>query len=279
MDARTQLGDLVNGCALCRHQFDDNVALIVDGDDAALNDAQVVAVLDHLRKQHEGHTRMTFSKVSVLIPTRNRTHLLRALIDSYRRTTTDTHSSELLFRVDNDDEQTRAVLQAEGFRMLVGPRLNGYASLPLFFNELAFVANGDVLMLGNDDIVFVTPGWAQLILEVANCYPDGVFNIGVRTHNEAHFPLSLVSSAVVKRLGFIYDPRIFWGDIYLRDVMGRLQRQHLLPDVEIRHDWAGHAPDQTFIEGEGARRAPGNHMQYHEQAVSEAVEKLRGMLA
>lgn len=55
MDARTQLRELVDGCARCRHQFNDNVALIVDGDDAALNDAQVVAVLDHLRKQHEGH--------------------------------------------------------------------------------------------------------------------------------------------------------------------------------------------------------------------------------
>lgn len=223
---------------------------------------------------------MTFSKVSVLIPTRNRTHLLRVLIESYRVTTVDDRSaSELLFRVDTDDESTRELLVAEGFRMVVGAREQGYASLPRFFNELAFVANGDVLMLGNDDICFVTPGWATRILAAANQYPDGVFNIGVRTHNESHFPLSLVSSAAVKRLGFIYDPRIFWGDIYLRDVMGRLQRQHSLPDVEIRHDWAGHSPDQTFIEGEPARRAPGNHMQHHEQAVHDAVEKLRGMLA
>lgn len=223
---------------------------------------------------------MTFSKVSVLIPTRNRTHLLRVLIDSYRATTVDDQAStELLFRVDEDDQPTRELLAQSGFDTLVGHRFNGYASLPMFFNELADAAAGDVLMLGNDDIVFVTPGWASRILAAANQYPDGVFNIGVRTHNESHFPLSLVSSAVVKRLGFIYDPRIFWGDIYLRDVMGRLQRQHQLPDVEIRHDWAGHDPDQTFIEGEPARRAPGNHMLHHEQAVHDAVEKLRGMLA
>lgn len=221
-----------------------------------------------------------FSKVSVLIPTRNRTHLLRVLIESYRVTTVDDqHATELLFRVDEDDEPTRELLQHAGFRMVVGQRLGGYADLPLFFNELAHAASGDVLMLGNDDIVFVTPGWATQILSAANQYPDGVFNIGVRTHNESHFPLSLVSAAVVQRLGFIYDPRIFWGDIYLRDVMGRLGRQHLLPEVEIRHDWAGYAPDQTFIEGEAARRAPGNHMLHHESAVDEAVQKLRGMLA
>lgn len=55
MDARTQLRELVDGCARCRHQFDDNVALLVAEDNAALSDAQVDAVLDHLSKQHEGH--------------------------------------------------------------------------------------------------------------------------------------------------------------------------------------------------------------------------------
>lgn len=220
-----------------------------------------------------------FSKISVLVPTRHRTHRLRTMIESYRRTTaSDPAASELVFRVDDDDENTRQLLVEHGMRMLVGPRLGGYSSLPSFFNELAFVANGDVVMLGNDDMVFVTDGWATKILEAASAYPDGLFNIGVQTHNAAHYPLSVVSTAVVKRLGFIYDPRIFWGDIYLRDVMGRLQRQHMLPDVEIQHDWAGHAPDQTFIEGEGARRAPGNHMTHHVQAVDDAVAKLTPML-
>lgn len=223
---------------------------------------------------------MTFSKVSVLIPTRNRTHLLRNLLESYVATTGDDRDhTELLFRVDVDDVPTQEMLERAGYRMVLGERLGGYASLPQFFNELAAVAGGDVVMLGNDDIEFVTPGWASAILAAANQYPDGVFNIGVRTHNEGHFPLSTVSSAVVRRLGFIYDPRIFWGDIYLRDVMGQLGRQHLLPDVEIAHQWAGFSPDKTFLEGEAARRAPGNHMAHHAQAVAEAVERLRGMLS
>lgn len=223
---------------------------------------------------------MTFTKVSVLIPTRNRTHLLRTLFDTYYATTaSDRPSTELLFRADDDDVPTREMLSLEGFRTLVGPRKHGYASLPHFFNELAQAATGDVVMLGNDDMEFVTPGWATQILAAANRYPDGVFNIGVTTHNAAHFPLSLVSAAAVRKLGFIYDPRIFWGDIYLRDVMGTLGRQHLLPQVEIRHQWAGFSPDQTFNEGEGARRKPGNHMEHHATAVAEAAAKLREMMA
>ena len=221
-----------------------------------------------------------FSKVSVLVPTRNRVARLRQLLDSYERTTAGAEdASELVFRVDDDDIVTRRALSYTRHAVVVGPRDGGYADLPKFFNQLAQAATGDVLMLGNDDIVFVTPQWAPLVLAAANRHPDGVFNVGVRTHNESHFPLSVVSKAVAERLGFLYDPRIFWGDIYLRDVMGQLGRQVLLPEVEIRHDWAGHDPDQTFTEGEGARRRPGNHMQHHAEAVADAVAKLRGMLA
>lgn len=220
-----------------------------------------------------------FSKVSVLVPTRGRVQLLRRLLASYDRTTSGAPDAcELVFRADEDDTATIDLLTEHGHPMVIGPRGRGYADLPQFFNELAQVARGDVLMLGNDDVVFVTPGWAPAVLAVANRYPDGLFNIGVTTHNESHFPLSIVSAAVVRCLGFIYDPRIFWGDIYLRDVMGRLGRQMWLREVEIQHDWVGHAPDRTFIEGEGARRAPGNHMQHHEAAVSEAVAKLVGLL-
>lgn len=278
MENRQLLELHISDCSACKVLLYENVALLVAEDEGTLTDAQVVAVLGHLRKQHEGHS-MKFNKVSVLIPTRNRTHLLRTLIDSYRATTaTDRPSTELLFRADRDDEPTHALLEREGFRMVIGERMHGYASLPDFFNELALAATGDVVMLGNDDIEFVTPDWATLILAAANLYPDGVFNIGVKTHNEGHFPLSLVSTMVVRKLGFIYDPRIFWGDIYLRDVMGRLGRQHLLPEVEIRHQWAGFSPDQTFKEGEAARRAPGNHMEHHVQAVDDAVAKLRELL-
>lgn len=128
-------------------------------------------------------------------------------------------------------------------------------------------------MCGNDDMVFRTDMWAPLLLGVANQYPDGVFDLGVQTHNETHFPFGVVSKKVVDTLGFLFDPRIFWGDIYLRDVMGVFGRSVMVPQVKIDHDWVGNAPDSTFIEGESARRA--NWMQQHGAAVDDAVEKLK----
>ena len=52
MDARQQLHELVGRCARCRADYQCNVSLLA-GD--TLTDAQVVAVLSHLRNRHEGH--------------------------------------------------------------------------------------------------------------------------------------------------------------------------------------------------------------------------------
>lgn len=42
-------------CAQCRKIFDDNVALLVSGDNEALTDEQAAAVHVHLQKEHESH--------------------------------------------------------------------------------------------------------------------------------------------------------------------------------------------------------------------------------
>lgn len=216
-----------------------------------------------------------FTKISVLVPTRNRPQRLRTLLDSYAGTT-DGVTSELVFRIDDDDVSTATLLASH--RVVIGPRRNGYASLPSFFNEMAVAATGDVLMCGNDDMVFKTAGWAPLILAAANRYPDGLFNFGVRTHNETHYPFSIVSKSAVDRLGFIWDERIHWGDIFLRDVMAAFGRCEMLPTVEIDHDWIGFSPDQTFLEGNQNdiyRRDPTYWQHTHPRAVADAVEKLR----
>src|SRR5262245_31870532 len=106
-----------------------------------------------------------FTSISVLVPTRGRVNRLTRLLDSFYATSTG--RAELYFRVDEDDEETRRFLTDPLDRVVVGPRLAGYGSLPTFFNELAAVAPGDLLMCGNDDMVFVTPEWDRLILDEA----------------------------------------------------------------------------------------------------------------
>jgi hypothetical protein len=224
-----------------------------------------------------------FSKVSVLVPTRQRPERLRRMLDSYEATARrgiGPHT-ELLLRTDDDDAVTRDFLRANPHttRVLTGSRHNGYASLSLFFNELAAAATGDVLMLGNDDMVFKTPDWPARILEAANQYPDGLFDIGYRTHNATHYPFATISRRVVEHLGFFWPPQIFWGDIFWRDVMGAFGRTVMLDDVEIAHEWVGFdaEPDTVFREANKVEPA-GYWDGAHADAVSETVAKLRELL-
>jgi len=222
------------------------------------------------------------TKVSVLIPTRGRVPRLTTLLASYDRTS-DRTVSELVFRIDEDDHETRAFLTGTPHHLVIGPRQGGYASLPAFFNEMAAAASGDVLMCGNDDMVFQTEGWAEQILAVANRYPDGLFDIGVSTFNPTHYPFATVSRRVVDALGFLWDPKIFWGDMYLRDVMAAFRRCVMVPTVQIDHDWEGFrpVPDQVFRESDKdiLRRDPTYWHGTHRVAVKSAVAKLRRLVA
>lgn len=217
-----------------------------------------------------------FRKISILVPTRGRVKRLETLMRSYNETS-DGETSELVYRADDNDRETVEFLRDK--LVVVGPRLHGYDSLPVFFNDMLHIATGDVFMMGNDDMVFRTPGWAQLVLSEANKYSDGLFDIGVNSHNRDHYPFATVSRRAVDILGFIWDPRLYWGDIFLRDVMGHFGRCVYLPNVRIDHDWAGWNPDRTFVEGNqlDAKRHGKYWSEVHTPAVLEAIQKLESL--
>src|SRR5678809_1191337 len=73
---------------------------------------------------------------------------------------------QVVLRLDQDDPETLRWAQAAMPKPLIviGPRRKGYESLPTFFNEMAGEARGDLLMCGNDDMVFCTRGWVDAFL-------------------------------------------------------------------------------------------------------------------
>jgi len=208
---------------------------------------------------------MTFEKISVLVPTRGRVPHLRTLLQSF-----DSSCAELVFRVDDDDLETQSFLAQYPWTVMIGPRCHGYASIPVFFNEAVQAALGDVVMLGNDDMRFVTPHWAESLLHEANQYRDGIFNLGVSTLNETHFPFSVVSKRVTNALGFVCDPRLFWVDIFLRDIMAHFGRCVMVPSVRVEHDWAGYPYDVLH-------RDPAYWTMTHPLAVKNAIAVLQDL--
>ena len=237
---------------------------------------------------------MNFKKLSIMLPTRGRVQKLDRAITSLRKNAQDPLCVEIIFRCDLDDEKTQKYLREKDEKFLVGPREKGYASLPKFMNQCAEASSGDVIVMFNDDAIVETVDWDVLLLDCANKFPDGIFNIGVDTGLNANlFPFSIISRKVFKALGFINDERLIFSDIFLLDVMKRFGRAIRLPSVKMTHEWAGFDPnDQTrkdghFLENtlvfdgsfgnanDPKRNWRSTYRNLHEKAVKEAVEKIK----
>ena len=233
-----------------------------------------------------------FSKISVLVPTRKRLHYLARMLESFDATVTDSTAAEIVFRCDSDDVETIECLRRRPSKLIIAPRHEGYKSLPGFFNDMAAVATGDLLMCCNDDVVFQTPGWPGLLLTEARKYPDGIFNFGVNVGlNDDFFPFSIVSRQMVRTLGFINDERLLFSDVFLLDVAKHFNRAIRVKSVTIFHDWAGHGADETRRDANRHefevvfKDASGDwtdeYRRKHDQVVAEAVGKIEraGLLA
>ena len=209
---------------------------------------------------------MSFTRLSVLVPTRGRLPQLATLLASVKLTCHIHSPVEFVFRVDDDDPDSEHFLMDYPWPMGVGPKLHGYRSLPIFFEEMRHMASGDLFMCGNDDMVFRTPNWPELVLAEANKYPDGVFDLGVDTLNAGVFPFSIVSRKAVDAMGFLQDPRLTAGDVFLRDVMAHFGRAIRLPSVRVDHEWQGYTPEHPSLD----------HVYWalHKTAVAEAAAKL-----
>ena len=134
---------------------------------------------------------MNFKKLSIMLPTRGRVQKLDRAITSLRKNAQDPLCVEIIFRCDLDDEKTQKYLREKDEKFLVGPREKGYASLPKFMNQCAEASSGDVIVMFNDDAIVETVDWDVLLLDCANKFPDGIFNIGVDTGLNANlFPFS-----------------------------------------------------------------------------------------
>ena len=218
---------------------------------------------------------MTYRSLSLLVPTRGQLPRLELMLASFFATVGHT-PVELILRIDNDDDETRTWLlqQSLPITVIIGPRWEGYISLPRYFNQMAAHATGDLLMCGNDDMVFMSDDWPRRYLAAAHPFRhDGLFDLGCWTYPAGAFPFSCVSRQTVARLGFINDDRLVYSDIFLRDVMARMGRSIIVPDVTILHmGQADH--DANRVKWHLHTNAV-EYWQRHDRCVSEAVSILQ----
>lgn len=100
--------------------------------------------------------------VSIMIPTRLRTKRLVNTISTLRDTATG-KDFEILFRIDEDDKESRPaiddVCRGLNHRVFVGQRLAGYGSLDKdFYSQLEDAADSSLVWIAGDDMI-VSGDW------------------------------------------------------------------------------------------------------------------------
>lgn len=121
--------------------------------------------------------------------------------------------------------------------MVIGPPI----SVSKSWNVLAEKCTGDILMMGNDDLLHETHGWDVALEDASNEYPDDIycayFNDGIwKTGQHCAFPA--VSRKWYETLGY-FTPGIFefmCNDTWVFEIAKDIDRLHWIGDFKVLHN-------------------------------------------
>jgi len=184
---------------------------------------------------------------SILTPTRNRPANCERFIKSVYNSTKTRKNVEMLFYVDEDDPAIdaykslhwHAQKEYEGFKKIEFVFGNPM-SVSKSWNIIAERCIGDVLIMGNDDLVYQTDGWDEKLDQELDQYrQDKVYvawmNDGINGERHCAFPI--VSREWYECLGR-FTPGCFnfgYNDTWIFEVGTMLERLHYIPFIKAEH--------------------------------------------
>lgn len=211
--------------------------------------------------------------ISVLLPSRGRPKALAETATGLLDLAAEPDDIEILVAADLDDTATQAEDLPQQARVWTAPERYGYSRLHEYVNRLAEQADGDWLMLWNDDARILTQGWDAIVHE----QPPGVLwphSNDIPTCNT--FPIW--PRTWTEHLGHVsLSPHCDSWIQYLGQALGRHERV----DIEILHDRAdltGGHDDQTRAESLAGYRTADYGSPAIEAARAADVAALRALL-
>jgi hypothetical protein len=227
--------------------------------------------------------------ISLLAPTRNRVKEFKRMMESVYQTSTT--PIEILTYVDEDDysynfgdsefwPNRNSPIAAS---VMTGPRL----VMSDYWNQLARRASGDILMLAADDIVFITPGWSEMIEEAFADCPDKILCVhgdDLGPNGKTFATLPLVSRRWVETVGYFTPPGFSgdFSDTWLNDVADMIGRKKFLPyTTDHRHHIYNKAEYDATYREKDERQKRDNLEQMYRERLPERIrdaEKLRAVI-
>lgn len=222
-----------------------------------------------LRAKINGQYKMEVSemKISILCPTRGRPENVKRLLDSIKETSTV--MPQVVFYRDDDDAPFPLDFywsQRMNVKVVNGPRIK----MAEMWNRCAEVAEGEILMVAGDDIVFRTKGWDDDVRRAFAAFPDRLVmvhgNDGVYAEKfGTHF---FLHRNWVDAVGYVTPP-YFEGDFvdtWWNEIATALNRRIYFPFVtEHMHPIARKAEkDNTYREKEARQKKENSEQLYKE---------------
>ena len=184
--------------------------------------------------------------ISLLCPTRQRVNESMRFIQSVYRTAAHPDRVEIQFYVDSDDACLEGYRRLESivkrrFRyfMRCDVHTGDPMSISKSWNILARVSKGDILVMSNDDQVFVDYGWDVVLDNESRVYRDDIyclwFNDGTGNKDKCISPM--VSRTWYTTLGY-FTPGIFefyCNDFWIWHIAEEIGRSRYIPGIMVEH--------------------------------------------
>ena len=185
--------------------------------------------------------------ISLLCPTRGRPDRVCVMLESIIKTTEKLENVEILFYIDSDDDKKDDYIASinnllnqynNPFKRVL-PHIGEPMSISKSWNIIAEKCDGDILVMANDDEVWITKGWDRRLNEEADKFPDDIYCIyfddGTMHGKGCAFPM--ISRKWYETLGY-FTPGIFKflvNDTWIEFIARYIDRLHYVPDILVEH--------------------------------------------
>jgi hypothetical protein len=182
-------------------------------------------------------------KFAILTPSRQRPGRLDNFIQSVHNLAKEKDRVYTYNYIDSDDPRVNAYIEYQrkqpenninhiGVPQSVSKSWNVVA-------KLAFDSGADVLIMGNDDMLYRTQDWDVLLEKEIEKYPDQIYCMWFEDYingaNHCAFPI--ISRLWYQTLGY-FAPGIFnfgYNDTWVFDIGKRINRTHFIPHIVNEH--------------------------------------------
>ena len=155
--------------------------------------------------------------ISILTPTRQRPNRLSEFVMSVYQHTEEKDRVEMLMYVDRDDPTKDQYMD---FLLHCKSEFPDFLRVHMIFDEPKSVSKswndlyarsvGDIIIMGNDDLLYRTPSWDRMVELESNIFNDDIYCMWMddRINRESHCAFPIVSRKWCETLGY-FTPGVF----------------------------------------------------------------------